>query len=77
MLVYEAHRVNLESLSPWFGCHIAEAHLWRVSQSNGRDQVLALRVQWNGMRGNDSSNMVMCEELYCNTGYQTEDWYGI
>lgn len=22
MLLYEAHQVNLESLSPWFGCHI-------------------------------------------------------
>jgi len=26
------------------------------------------------MRGNDTRNMVMCEELYCITGYQTEEW---
>ncbi len=50
MLVYEAHRVSLESLSPWFGCHIGGGtfvesfpETWQGSsiESNG--------MVWKGM----------------------------
>lgn len=71
MLLYEAHRVNLENLSPWFGSHIGGDSLAESFPEKWQGS----SIQWNGMRGNDTSNMVMmCEELHCITGYQTEEW---
>lgn len=74
MPLCEDHLVNVESLIPWLRCHICGETL---AESFPQIQHWPCEPKstcqlGNGMRGNERSNTVMCEEMYRITGHHTE-----